>query len=98
MDKQQQLEIEAATFRRLVDHLRGQQDLQNIELMTLAGFCRNCLSKWYKAEASARGHEVEYEDAREMVYGMPYGKWKERHQTAATPEQMRAFEEHQSQS
>ena len=98
MDKQQQLEIEAATFRRLVDHLRGQQDLQNIELMTLAGFCRNCLSKWYKAEASARGHEVEYEDAREMVYGMPYEQWKQLYQTAATPEQMRAFEEHQNQS
>lgn len=98
MDKQQQLEIEAATFRRLVEHLRGQQDLQNIELMTLAGFCRNCLSKWYKAEAEARGHEVEYEDAREMVYGMPYEQWKQLYQTAATPEQMRAFEEHQNQS
>lgn len=95
MNKQQQLEIEAATFRRLVQHLRGQQDLQNIELMTLAGFCRNCLSKWYKAEAETRGHEVEYEAARELVYGMPYRQWKEQYQTEATPEQMKAFERHQ---
>ncbi len=95
MNQQQQLEIEAATFRRLVRHLRGRQDLQNIELMDLAGFCRNCLSRWYKAEAEARGQEVEYEDAREMVYGMPYADWKARHQTEATPEQMQAFERHQ---
>lgn len=95
MNQQQQLEIEAATFRRLVHHLRGRQDLQNIELMSLAGFCRNCLSRWYKAEAEARGQEVEYEDAREMVYGMPYADWKARHQTEATPEQMQAFERHQ---
>ncbi len=95
MNQQQQLEIEAATFRRLVRHLRGRRDLQNIELMSLAGFCRNCLSKWYKAEAQARGHEVEYEKAREMVYGMPYADWKAQHQTEATPEQMRAFERHQ---
>ncbi len=94
MNQQQQLEIEAATFRRLVRHLRGRQDLQNIELMSLAGFCRNCLSKWYKAEAKTRGQEVEYEDAREMVYGMPYADWKARHQTEATPEQMQAFERH----
>ena len=95
MNQQQQLEIEAATFRRLVHHLRGRQDLQNIELMSLAGFCRNCLSRWYKAEAEARGQEVEYEDAREMVYGMPYADWKARHQTEATPEQIQAFERHQ---
>ena len=95
MNQQQQLEIEAATFRRLVRHLRGRRDLQNIELMSLAGFCRNCLSKWYKAEAETRGQEVEYEDAREMIYGMPYADWKARHQTAATPEQMQAFERHQ---
>ena len=95
MNSEQQLEIEAATFRRLVAHLRGRQDLQNIELMTLAGFCRNCLSKWYKAEAESRGHEVEYEAAREMVYGMPYADWKTQFQTEATPEQMQAFEQHQ---
>lgn len=97
MNKQQQTEIEAATFRRLVQHLRGQEELQNIELMTLAGFCRNCLSKWYKAEAELQGHEVDYEDARQMVYGMPYAQWKEQYQTAATPEQMQAFEQHQQQ-
>lgn len=98
MNERQQLEIEAATFRRLVTHLREQQDLQNIELMTLAGFCRNCLSKWYKAEAESRGLDVEYEAAREMVYGMPYRQWKELYQTEATPEQIKAFEEHRQQS
>ncbi len=95
MNQQQKLEIEAATFRRLVRHLRGRRDLQNIELMSLAGFCRNCLSKWYQAEAEVRGQEVEYEDAREMVYGMPYADWKAQHQTEATAEQMQAFERHQ---
>ncbi len=98
MNDQQQLEIEAATFRRLVEHLRGQENLQNIELMTLAGFCRNCLSKWYKAEAESRGLDVEYEAAREMVYGMPYRQWKELYQTEATPEQMIAFEEHRQEA
>ncbi|MCY3689828.1 MAG: DUF1244 domain-containing protein [Gammaproteobacteria bacterium] len=98
MNDREQLEIEAATFRRLVTHLREQKDLQNIELMTLAGFCRNCLSKWYKAEAESRGLDVEYEAAREMVYGMPYRQWKDLYQTEATSEQMKAFEEHQQQS
>ena len=95
MNEQQRLEIEAATFRRLVRHLRERKDLQNIELMTLAGFCRNCLSKWYRAEAGARGHEVEYEAARELVYGMPYRQWKERHQTAAAPDQPQALQRRQ---
>ena len=95
MNQQQQLEIEAATFRRLVQHLRGQQELQNIELMQLAGFCRNCLSKWYRAEAETRGHEVDYEAARELVYGMPYADWKAQFQTEATAEQLQAFERHQ---
>ncbi len=98
MNEHRQLEIEAATFRRLVAHLREQKDLQNIELMTLAGFCRNCLSKWYKAEAESRGLKVEYEAAREMIYGMPYRQWKELYQTEATPEQMKAFEAHQRDS
>ena len=98
MNDQQQLEIEAATFRRLVTHLRDQKDLQNIELMTLAGFCRNCLSKWYKAEAESRGLDVEYEAAREMVYGMPYRQWKELYQAEATPEQMKAFEAHRQEA
>ncbi len=97
MNRQEQQEIEAATFRRLTEHLRGRKDLQNIELMALAGFCRNCLSKWYQAEAAARGLAVEYEDAREMVYGMPYRRWKELYQTDATAEQLQAFEEHRRQ-
>ena len=98
MNDRQRLEIEAATFRRLVEHLRGQENLQNIELMTLAGFCRNCLSRWYKAEAESRGLDVEYEAAREMVYGMPYRQWKELYQTEATPEQRKAFERHRQEA
>ena len=85
-------EIEAAVFRRLLAHLDSRKDVQNIELMNLAGFCRNCLSKWYVAEAEERGESVDLEQAREMVYGMPYGEWKSQYQTEATPEQMAAFE------
>ena len=84
--------IEAAVFRRLLAHLDSRKDVQNIELMTLAGFCRNCLSKWYVAEAESRGEEVGMEAARERVYGMPYDTWKERYQTEATPEQLAAFD------
>ena len=84
--------IEAAVFRRLLQHLDSRKDVQNIELMTLAGFCRNCLSKWYVAEAAERGESVELDDAREMVYGMPYSEWKAKYQTEATPEQKAAFE------
>ena len=85
-------EIEAAVFRRLLEHLDSRKDVQNIELMNLAGFCRNCLSKWYVAAADERGEEVNYEDARELVYGMPYGEWKEQYQREATAEQLAAFE------
>lgn len=92
MDKQTQTEIEAAAFRRLLEHLDNRKDVQNIDLMILAGFCRNCLSKWYKAEAEKRGHEVDYESARELVYGEPYDSWKDKYQTKATPEQLAAFE------
>ncbi len=84
--------IEAAVFRRLLEHLDSRRDVQNIELMNLAGFCRNCLSKWYVAAAEERGREVGYEQARERVYGMPYDEWKSRYQTAASPEQLAAFE------
>jgi hypothetical protein len=84
--------IEAAVFRRLLAHLDSRKDVQNIELMTLAGFCRNCLSKWYVAEAESRGEEVSMEAARERVYGIPYDMWKERYQTEATPEQLAAFD------
>ena len=84
--------IEAAVYRRLVEHLRSKPEVQNIDLMNLADFCRNCLSKWYVAAAEERGLELDYDAAREIVYGMPYADWKARHQKEATPEQMAAFE------
>ena len=83
--------IEAAVFRRLLEHLDSRKDVQNIELMNLAGFCRNCLSKWYMAAAEEQGTAVDYDAARERVYGMPYQEWKEKHQTEATAEQLAAF-------
>ncbi|MEP5763257.1 MAG: DUF1244 domain-containing protein [Halieaceae bacterium] len=83
--------VEAAVFRRMLAHLDSRKDVQNIELMNLAGFCRNCLSKWYVAAAEEAGQAVDMEQARELVYGMPYSEWKEKHQTEATPEQMAAF-------
>ncbi len=91
MDDQTRTELEAAAFRRLVAHLRERSDVQNIDLMNLSGFCRNCLSKWYRAAAEDKGLEMDYESAREIVYGMPYGDWKAKHQTEATPEQKEAF-------
>ena len=84
-------ELEAAAFRTLVQHLRDNPEVQNIDLMNLAGFCRNCLSKWYRAAAEERGIDMEYEAAREIVYGMPYADYKAKHQKEATPEQMAAF-------
>ena len=92
MDKNTETEVEAAVFRRLLEHLDSRKDAQNIDIMNLAGFCRNCLSKWYVAAASERGIEVEYESARERVYGMPYGEWKEKYQLEATEDQKRLFE------
>jgi len=92
MDQQTALELEAAAFRRLVAHLRERTDVQNIDMMNLAGFCRNCLSKWYRAAAEERGLDYTYDEARERVYGMPYAQWKAQHQTPATPEQLAAFE------
>ena len=86
-----QTEIEAAVFRRLLAHLDSRKDVQNIELMNLAGFCRNCLAKWYSAAASDAGESVDYEAAREIVYGMPYSEWKDKYQQEATPEQLAAF-------
>jgi len=85
-------EIEAAVFRRLLQHLDDNKEVQNIELMNLAGFCRNCLSKWYRAAALDAGVEVTDAEARERVYGMPYGEWKEKYQREATAEQNVAFE------
>ncbi len=84
-------ELQAATFQRLVAYLREHTEVQNIELMNLAGFCRNCLSKWYKAAADERGVEMDYEQAREIIYGMPYSEWKSQHQKEATQEQAEAY-------
>jgi len=86
-----QTEIEAAAFRRLLEHLDSRKDVQNIDLMNLANFCRNCLAKWYSAAANDLGEEVDLEQAREIVYKMPYSEWKEKHQIEATPEQIAAF-------
>ena len=91
MNDQQRTEIEAAVHRRLVQHLRDNEDVQNIDLMILADFCRNCLSKWYVAAARERGIEIGHDEAREIIYGMPYAEWKQQ-QPEATPEQLAAYE------
>lgn len=93
LDPQTRLELEAAAFRGLVAHLQQRTDVQNIDLMNLAGFCRNCLSKWYRAAAVERGVEMTDAAAREVVYGMPFEEWKRLHQTEATAEQKQMFEE-----
>jgi hypothetical protein len=93
LDERTRLELEAAAFRGLIAHLQRRTDAQNIDLMNLAGFCRNCLSKWYLNAAKERGLAVDYDLAREVVYGMPYPEWKQRFQQDATPEQQRRFEE-----
>ena len=80
MDKQLETEIEAAAFRQLIKHLREHTDVQNIDLMNLASFCRNCLSKWYLAAAEDKGIDMDYDKAREIIYGMPYSEWKDRYQ------------------
>ena len=93
MDDQTRLEIEAAAFRRLRQHLMDDRpDVQNIDLMNLAGFCRNCLSRWYMEAANERGLDMGKEEAREIYYGMPYDDWKTRNQTAASPEKQAEFE------
>jgi uncharacterized protein len=96
LDQQRQTELEAAAFRRLLEHLDQRKDVQNIDLMNLAGFCRNCLSKWYLAAAETAGLALDYEDVRERIYGMPYAEWKERHQQEASPEQHARFEQSRS--
>jgi len=93
MDKSTKTELEAAAFRRLVSHLQKNTDVQNIDLMILAGFCRNCLSKWMVSAAEEQGAVLNYEDAREHVYGMPYSEWKDKFQQKATAEQLAAFEQ-----
>ena len=92
MDDVTRTEIEAATFRRLVSHFQADTELQNIDLMNLAGFCRNCLSKWYAAAAAEEGVELDKAGSRAIVYGMPYDEWKAKHQKEATPEQQAAFD------
>ena len=91
MDKTTQTEIEAAVFRQLIKHFGERTDVQNIDLMNLSGFCRNCLSKWYSATAKELGQDVDYEQAREIVYGMPYSEWKLKYQKQATDEQLASF-------
>ncbi|MFY9697546.1 MAG: DUF1244 domain-containing protein [Rhodoplanes sp.] len=91
MDEKTRTELEAAVFRRLVDHLRTRTDVQNIDLMNLAGFCRNCLSNWLKDAADAKGVPLTKDESRAEVYGMPYEEWKAKHQREATPEQQAAF-------
>lgn len=88
-----QEQLEAAAFRRLLAHLDSRKDVQNIDLMNLAGFCRNCLSKWYVAAGTELGLSIDYEDARERIYGMPYSEWKAQYQPEASPEQLAAFAE-----
>jgi uncharacterized protein len=91
LDQRTRTELEAAAFRTLVEHFRAHPEVQNIDLMNLADFCRNCLSKWYRAAAEERGLAMTYEQAREIIYGMPYEVWKAQHQTEATPEQKARF-------
>jgi hypothetical protein len=95
VDKNTKTELEAAAFRRLVSHLQKNTDVQNIDLMIVADFCRNCLAKWYVAEAVEQGIEMDYEQAREIIYGMPYEEWKGKYQTEATAEQLAAFDRKQ---
>lgn len=92
IDKNSQTELEAAVFRRLVEHLRARPDVQNIDMMNLANFCRNCLSNWYQDAANEKGIALSKAEAREIVYGMPYDRWKDKYQTEATAEQLQAYE------
>src|SRR5437870_12719169 len=92
MDDKTQTELEAAVYRRLVEHLRGRTDVQNIDMMNLAGFCRNCLSNWMKDAADAKGAAISRDESREAVYGMPYDEWKAKYQKDANKDQQAAFE------
>lgn len=92
LDDRTRIELEAAVYRRLVEHLRQRTDVQNIDLMNLAGFCRNCLSNWMKEAADEKGLAMSKDESREIVYGMPYDEWRKRYQTEATAEQKAAFE------
>ncbi|MDO8877331.1 MAG: DUF1244 domain-containing protein [Pseudolabrys sp.] len=92
LDDKTRTELEAAVYRRLVEHLRARNDVQNIDLMNLAGFCRNCLSNWMKEAADAKGLAMSKDESREIVYGMPYDAWRAENQKEASPEQKAAFE------
>ena len=92
MDDKTRTEVEAAAFRGLIQHLQKRTDVQNIDLMNLAGFCRNCLAKWYTAAAKEHGADVDYDAARDVVYGMPFAEWKDKYQKPASPEQQQTFE------
>ena len=92
IDERTRIELEAATFRRLVEHLRSRTDVQNIDMMNLAGFCRNCLSNWMKEAADQNGVPMTKDEGREAIYGMPFEEWKAKHQKEASPEQKAAFE------
>ena len=95
MDNKKNIELEAAAFRRLVNHLRNRTDVQNIDLMNLAGFCRNCLSKWYQEASDKLGDTMSKEQAREIIYGMPYEDWRKNHQTDSNEDQLRKFKENE---
>lgn len=97
MTKQERIEVEAAAFRNLVSHLNSRKDVQNIDLMNLAGFCRNCLAKWYKSAADDMDVAITPDEARVAIYGMPYSEWKAKYQKEATPAQQAAFEQSQKQ-
>jgi len=92
MDNKTRTDLEAAVYRRLVEHLRARTDVQNIDLMNLAGFCRNCLSNWMKEAADARGLAMSKDESREIIYGMPYEEWRKKYQKEVSPEQKAAFE------
>ena len=92
MDEQTRTELEAAAFRGLIQHLQRRTDVQNIDLMNLSGFCRNCLAKWYLSAAGAKGLELDYDQAREVIYGMPFDQWKAQYQLKASADQLDTFE------
>ena len=96
INKDDLMEIESLVFKRLTKHLQDNPEVQNIDLMNLANFCRNCLSKWFKAECERKGINIEYDEIREYIYGMPYNEWKNKHQKEATKEQMEQFNKNKS--
>ena len=96
-DEATRTELEAAAFRKLVEHLRARTDVQNIDMMNLAGFCRNCLSNWYQEAAEAKGNQLSKDEAREIIYGEPFAEWRAKHQKDASPDKLAAFEKNKPQ-